>query len=286
MEVSIGIMAYNEEKNIKKLLDYLLRQRLKEVNIKEIIIVSSGSYDNTNKIVKRYVIKNKKIKLIVQKKREGKASAINVFIKNARSEILILESADTIPKEDTIEKLCIPLKDDKTGIVAGHPIPKDDNKKLLSKVIKLQWELHHNISKKTPKFGEIMAFRKIIKKIENTAVDEEHIGMLVNKKGFKSAYAIDAIVFNKGPQNIKDFILQRRRIYCGHLELYKKRNYKVSTFNNIFLLSEIINLLKINNILVIVIGLFLEGYSRLLGMIDYSKNRRHYVWEVSKTTKR
>ena len=52
MDVSIGIMAYNEEKNIGNLLKTLLKQNLSFV--KEIIVVNSGSTDKTAKIVKKF----------------------------------------------------------------------------------------------------------------------------------------------------------------------------------------------------------------------------------------
>ncbi|MBU0666785.1 MAG: glycosyltransferase [Nanoarchaeota archaeon] len=46
MDVSIGVMAYNEEGNINSLLNALLKQKTKQAFIKEIIVVSSGSTDN------------------------------------------------------------------------------------------------------------------------------------------------------------------------------------------------------------------------------------------------
>jgi len=72
MNVSIGVMAYNEERNIDNLLNTLLNQRTNKINIKEIIVISSGSTDKTNEIVQRFSKKNKKIKLIVEKKEKAR----------------------------------------------------------------------------------------------------------------------------------------------------------------------------------------------------------------------
>ncbi|MEZ4516212.1 MAG: glycosyltransferase [Chloroflexota bacterium] len=49
---SIGIMAYNEEANICRLLDRLLHQRLTTVEIAEIIVAASGCTDRTEDIVR------------------------------------------------------------------------------------------------------------------------------------------------------------------------------------------------------------------------------------------
>ena len=68
LKVSIGVMAYNEGKNIGRFLESLFRQRLKEVCLSEILIVSSGSQDKTNQIIKEFSQKDPRIHLIKQKK--------------------------------------------------------------------------------------------------------------------------------------------------------------------------------------------------------------------------
>ena len=84
LSVSIGICAYNEEQNIGGLLSALLKQRAKTVLIKEIIVVSSACTDNTDWIVKEYSKKYKRVKLVTQKVRKGKVSAMSLFIKKAK----------------------------------------------------------------------------------------------------------------------------------------------------------------------------------------------------------
>ncbi len=64
MNISIGICAYNEEKNIGNLLKRLISIKPKKANIKEIIIVSDGSIDKTNEIIKNFQKRSKKIKAI------------------------------------------------------------------------------------------------------------------------------------------------------------------------------------------------------------------------------
>jgi len=286
MEVSIGIMAYNEGKNVGLLLKSIFNQKLKKIKIKEIVVVSSGSTDKTNEIVKNFIKKNKKIKLIIQKNREGKFSAINEFLKIAKSEILVLESGDTIPKKDAIENLCKLLNNKNVGIVASCPIPKNDKKNYLGFVIALQWKLHHKLSLQKPKFGELIAFRNLFKEIKNTAVDEEYIAMIIKNLGFKGAYAPDAIVYNTGPKTVVDFLEQRRRIYCGHLELKKKFNYKAASLNNFLVLKIILKNIKMNNIFHIIFASVLECLSRFLGIMDYYSQKEHYIWEKVDTIKK
>jgi len=102
---SVGVIVYNEAANIGKLLDALLQQRSEKTEIAEIIVVSSACTDGTDDIVREFEKKHSKIKLITEAERGGKSSAINKFIKASKSELLIIESGDTIPAEDTVEKI-------------------------------------------------------------------------------------------------------------------------------------------------------------------------------------
>ena len=53
--LSIGIMAYNEEANIGRLLQSLLNQILTHGYLSEIIVVASGCTDRTEDIVRHYM---------------------------------------------------------------------------------------------------------------------------------------------------------------------------------------------------------------------------------------
>ncbi len=42
-------------------------------------------------------------------------------------------------------------------------------------------------------------------------------------------YAGDAIVFNRGPESLRDYLTQRRRIVAGHLHLRRTQGYSVAS---------------------------------------------------------
>ena len=288
MDISVGIIAHNEEKNIGRLINSLIGQKLERVKIKEIIVVSSGSYDKTDKIVRDISKDNPIVRIITENKRKGKFSAINLFLKNTKSEILVLESADTIPKDDCLEKLCRPFLNEKIGICASHPMPLNKKNSFMGFVVHLLWNIHHEISLENVKFGEMIAFRNKIDEIQCTAADEEYIAMSIKNKRFKDYYVKDAIVYNKGPTNINDFIKQRRRIYVGHLELKKKRGYKTVTMKWIVAFRKLIKILDFKpKIIFWTIGaIILEAYSRFLGLYDfYIRKEKHYVWDIAESTK-
>jgi cellulose synthase/poly-beta-1,6-N-acetylglucosamine synthase-like glycosyltransferase len=287
--ISIGICVYNEEKNIKSLLNSILNQKTTNP-IKEIFVISSACTDRTDEIVENDFSKYPQIILLKQEKREGKASAINLFLKHASGEILVLESGDTIPTEETIEKLIEPFKDPKIGMAGGRPIPVNDKISFMGFTSHLIWELHHMLALKNPKLGELVAFRKNLdlKLPIDTAVDEAYIEALVHEKGYKIIYAPMAIVYNKGPATISDFLKQRRRIFAGHIHLKRIKGYMPSSMNNFEILKLIMKEIKFDkNIFFWLCGaVLLETYGRLLGLYDfYLKKEKHAIWGVVTTTK-
>lgn len=292
MNVTVGIMAYNEEKNIGKLLDAIISQKTKVARIKKIIVVSDGSTDNTNSIVRKKVKKNKKIKLIIQKRRRGKSTAINNFFRNVspESDVIILESADTLPmSKNAYESLCKPLLNKRIGLTTAHTIPTNSNKGFMGFVIDLNWKIHHELSLIKPKGCELIAFKNIIREIPPTTItDEECITALIKKRGLTTEYLPHVIFYNKGPETISEFLSQARRIYAGHLELKSKIGHKASTIYYFRILKALLKNIKLDpkKLLWTFGAVLLEAYARMLGAYDYyTKKNKHHIWKIAKTTK-
>lgn len=290
LKCAIGIMAYNEEKNIGHLLEALFKQKLTKVKITDICVVSSGSSDETDKIVREFSRRDPRIRLLTQIKREGKASAVNFWLRNVNEEILILESADTIPGEETIEKLVEPFFDREVGMTGGRPIPINNRETFIGFAVHFLWLLHHKIALKSPKLGEIIAFRKVFTRLHPlTSVDEANIEPIIRAQGYKLKYVPQAIISNKGSETISDFIRQRRRIYAGHLAMKKEQGYSVSTLSPWRILKTIVTSPELFNIKYLLWTpgvIFLEAYSRFLGSVDFKNGKdNHVVWEIASTTK-
>lgn len=286
----LGIMVHNEEKNIGHLLKAILAEKSKKVRIARIFIVASGCTDQTVPIVKKFIKKDRRIKLLIQKKREGKASAINLFIQKAKSSILILESGDTIPKKNAFEKLVEPFSNPQIGMTGAHMMPIDNPQNFWGFVTHLQWDLHHKISLKQPKMGELVAFRKIFVQIPKfSCVDEANIEPLIRGQDFLLKYVPEAIVYNKGPENLHDFLKQRRRIYAGHLALKKGQGYEVATMDGLKIFLIFLQNLKPNfkYLFWSLATIIFEIWGRILGFWDYYFSKKsHTIWERSETTKK
>ena len=285
LNVTIGICAYNEEKNIANLLNGLLSQKVEKLLIEEILVISDGSTDRTNEIVKEFSCKNNKIKLVELKERRGKSFAINEILKLAKSSIVVLESADTIPEEIAIETLCLPLRDIKVGATTARAIPLNSSNDFIGFIINLEWNLHHRLSNIKPKFGELIAFRNVIRNITPTTVDEETIAAKINSLGYSLKYVPEARFYKKGPNSIKDFLSQRRRNHAGHLFLYKQTRYKPITLNGLLIFFVLLFNFPKRHPLWVISAILLDILSRILGRFDFLRGKCDYRWKVIPSTK-
>lgn len=286
LTVSICIPAYNEGKNIEQILVALLAQETKLIKINSIVVVSSASTDNTNEIVEKYIASNPSIQLIKQEKRMGKAIAINEFLKQTKDEIVVIESADTVPYKDCIENLCVPfLKDKKIGMTGGAPYPINDPNTFLGYIIHAWWWFHRNI----PRFGEIIAYRNVLDHIRpTTAVDEAYIQAKMIQMGYKVVFVESAIVNNKGAENVKDLIIQRRRVMNGHARLFNREHVKIDnmTKSSLRLLLFHYNINSFKELCWLIGGIAIEVYARFLGAYDcYIKKTNPFVWDIASSTK-
>jgi len=285
---SMGIMAHNEEANIGRLLEALVTQRLSSVSLSEIVVVASGCTDRTEAIVQDWTKRDPRIHLIVQEKRSGKASAINEYLPKATERIIVLCSADLLPEPDALERLVAPFADSEVGMATSHPVPVNDEKRFMGFAAHMLWGLHHKINLTSFKSGEMIAFRKIFERIPyHTAVDEASIEPVVRGQGYRAQYVGDAVVYNKGPETLSDFLRQRRRIYAGHLAVRDTLGYTVSTMNARKIFALLLRNLDWRPRPFIwtwaIVGL--EAYGRFLGLQDYKKKRNHQVWEIATSTK-
>jgi biofilm PGA synthesis N-glycosyltransferase PgaC len=290
VECSVGIMAYNEDGNIAHALDSILRQDPTGQRIREVIVVASGCEDKTVPIVADIASREPRVRLIEQARREGKASAINLFIGAAQCPLLVMVSADVMVEDGAFDLLLRHFEDPAVGMAGGHPTPVNGAGTFLGHAVHLQWRLHDRIARDAPKLGEMVAFRNVVPSIPlDTAVDELSIQALITQLGYRLVYEPRAVVYNRGPSTVHDFLRQRRRIYVGHLRIRDQQAYSAPTMSawrasRALLGSESFSTPQAALWSAGTVGL--EAAARALGLYDIARGRRsHHVWEMCNTTK-
>jgi cellulose synthase/poly-beta-1,6-N-acetylglucosamine synthase-like glycosyltransferase len=306
-------MAYNEAANVGHLLKALGRQKLPGFELLEVIVVASGCTDGTEAIVREHAAADARIRLVVQERREGKASAVNLFLAEARGDLLVLESADTLPRRDTLQRLLEPFADPRVGMTGARPHPLNSGRSFMGWAAHFFWWMHHALALGQPKLGEMVAFRRLVRSIPpDTAVDEASIESIVHRVGLLIHYAGEAIVFNRGPETLREYLTQRRRVVAGHLHLRHTEGYSVASRRYGLILGGLGRKLQRNLHLVARLGrrrqkgflrvylrhhlvralvvppaVLMEAFAEALGAWDhYVRGRNPYIWPAAPSTKK
>lgn len=117
--VTILISAYNEEKHISATIDNKLSLDYPRDKI-EIIVISDGSDDSTDDIVRSF--DHRGVKLIRQEPRKGKTSALNLAVSQAAGEILVFSDANSFYDRDALRCLIENFSDQSVGYVTGKMV--------------------------------------------------------------------------------------------------------------------------------------------------------------------
>ncbi len=289
MKVSVGVCAYNEGRNIGRCLESVLAQRMASAELIEVLVISSGSTDDTDDVVRSFSARDRKVVLHRQQDREGKNSAVNLFMEKATGDVLVLVNADNILKEGCLQALVGPFKDEKVGVAGGHPQPVNDRRAVVGFAVFMLWDMHHRLSLIYPKVGEVMAFRNLRIQIPTgMQSDEDLIRMDLERKGFRSVYAPDAIVLNRGPQTVRDYFKQRTRVNIG--ERYMKRwfDFDIPTWDKHYLFESWRGFLKDNgkDFWKIAIAMGMELLARAYATVHVIMDKGDRpVWNMVETTK-
>ena len=234
LTISIGIPAYNEESNIEYLLKRLLTQKLgSNIKLKEIIVVSDGSTDDTVRIVKKF--KDKRIILIVNESREGQSASQNKILKQFQGDFLVLLEADTLPADNNfISHLIAPfLKTDShtIGLCLGNSIPLPARgffehimyfKQDLKRRIYQRSTSTNNYHLVSGQRGRAISRALATKLYWTDDVPEDRYSMLAaGELGFKTVYASSAKIYFRLPGTLSDYYRQYLKYYTGRISINK-----------------------------------------------------------------
>ena len=112
-KISVIVPVYNVENYLKKCLDSLVEQTLKDI---EIIIINDGSTDNSAKIINQYVEKYPKLIKAYSKKNGGLSSARNYGISKANGEYIGFVDSDDYVDKNMYKDLYETAKKEKSDI--------------------------------------------------------------------------------------------------------------------------------------------------------------------------
>lgn len=129
-KVSVIIPVYNVENYLRKCLNSLVNQTLKDI---EIIVVNDGTLDNSQEIIDEYVKKYPKKVVSIIQENGGQGAARNTGLLHAKGEYIGYVDSDDYVEENMYEELYKKAKEEDSDIViCGNNVVKE-NYEFLSK---------------------------------------------------------------------------------------------------------------------------------------------------------
>lgn len=236
-KISIGIPAYNEEANIKKLLISLLSQIEKGFKIIEIIVISDGSTDKT--VSRINILRNKKIKLIVDKNRLGKSARIGQIFKIFKGNVIFLLDADIIINDKMLfSKVLNTANFEKSGLVGINARPYKSTS-IFQKIIRtgnsltyemgIKWKNSNNyLLFKGCFLGLSKGFAKSISMPNEVINNDAYLYFKAKERALSPRFISDAAIYFQSPQNLTDHLKQSQRFKTSKAEMQKYFNYDLN----------------------------------------------------------
>lgn len=226
-KVSLLIPTYNEESVIlRKLLN--VEDMFYPKEKMEIVVVDSGSTDNTCQIVQSFVSKSPgKFRLLVQPQRFGKASALNYAVQHCQGDVVIMTDADAILNKNAAEKIVENFNDPIIGAVTGRLFILNSDQSSITKLEKSYRDIYEFIRMgesnldSTPIFnGPITAFRReLFDDLESdTVTDDIELCIRIREKGYRAVYEPAAIAYEYAPVSLKSRMKQKSRRAQGAIQ--------------------------------------------------------------------
>lgn len=260
--LNIIITAYGEPKSTARAVRAFLEQDIKQKY--RIFVVDP--FPEVEEFILNEFIDHPQVEFFSDPGK-GKSYALNLLLKNIytgkKNDIVISTDGDVWVSKNSVKDIIDCFKDDKVGIVCGHPVSVDDKKKMYG-----YWShlLLHDMNKTRKKLdkkgffatsGYLFAFRNIVSKFPTEASEDNVLPIIFWRKGYRIKYCEDAEVYVKNPTTFKDWVIQKKRNLKGHEALKRLFSKNVPKRENTF---------------------FGEAFRGLVVAFSYPRNLKEFFW--------
>ena len=207
--VTILVPAYNEERNIQAKLKNLAEVSYPKDKM-EIILIDDASTDKTLEKAYTFLERNPElsVKILRQNPRKGKANALNLGLKSASTDIIIVTDADSIWPFDVLEKTLPYLADPAVGAVTGRGVIANPSESWTAKVEKVYLNVMNLLRLGESKVHSTIRFEGCLCVFKKNAfnyfdvesgADDSGTALKVVQNGFRAILVPEAYAFSEVP---------------------------------------------------------------------------------------
>jgi biofilm PGA synthesis N-glycosyltransferase PgaC len=223
--VSIILAVRNEEQNLPRKLRDLAALDYPEDRF-EVIVVSDGSTDTTNKILAAWEDCNRRTVFLPE--HHGKATALNHGMAEARGEIIVLTDARQMIASDALKELVANFADPSVGCVSGELIIVESSSAASVEGVGLYWRVEKNIRHWEGLAGSTVgatgAFYAVRKNLlsplpRETILDDVYIPFQVVRQGQRVVFERRALAWDDFKPTLKQEFRRKLRTLIGNYQL-------------------------------------------------------------------
>lgn len=245
---TILIPAHNEEKVISYTIEAMLKMKYPKDKLK-IMVINDGSKDRTKEIIEGYAAQDSRVVLYdvpVGQGGKGKSRALNLAVKQAKSEVIAIYDADNTPDEMALHYLVVNLISNKEyGAVIGKFRTVNKKRNLLTRFINIEtlsfqsmlqagrWQLHKIATLPGTNF---VMWKWLVDELdgwdEEALTEDSELSIRIYELGYKIKFCPYAITWEQEPETWKVWIKQRVRWVRGNNYVIAKFFKKIPHFKN------------------------------------------------------
>lgn len=219
-EITLLISAFNEERVIEAKLHSSLALDYPPELLK-IIVVSDGSTDATNELVKKYAPLG--VRLIAFNSNRGKISALNDAMAQIQSKIVVFSDANVIYDHNALRKLVRNFNDPSVGVVSGKVMLLNDALSY-GPSEKIYYCIEHFIQEKEGATGTLVGADGAMYAIRrelfcpppaDTILDDFVISMSIAQQGYRVIHEREAFGFERNLLELNEEFRRKARIISG-----------------------------------------------------------------------
>lgn len=237
---SIVMVVRNEEKVLQRKLDNLLSLDYPEEAV-EFVVVSDGSTDRTEAILREYA-RNSRVHAVLNQLSRGKVSGLNDALELAHGEIVVFTDVRQMLESGSLRVLMGDFADSQVGCVSGELMLGEPDAGEKNRGMGLYWRIEKTIRELESASGSVVgasgAFyavrRELLKPIPpETLLDDVYIPMQVVRAGKRVVFEPKARAWDVADQGTEREFARKVRTLSGNYQLLQLQPWLLSGENPI-----------------------------------------------------
>ena len=215
--VSVGICAYNEEKNIRQLIKQVFAQKGELWELLEIVVNTDNCSDRTVPYLKAFG--DKRIVLLEQKERRGKPYGVQQILKKFRGDYLVVLDADVMLGDNrVIERMVKAFVSDSQVMLVGANTRPFEPKTFFERAVYATFRVYEK-SRSLNGGNTVFGFTgggmaiagKFAREVEfpgDILNEDDFFFFTARQKGYGFRHVQEAEIYYKLPQKLSDYVRQ------------------------------------------------------------------------------